>query len=297
MKKLYFCITMDCERIAAESPTGGPADWEFSEKAIRGFWEILAVEGQRATFFIVPAAAARHRELWRDVAGGGCELGLHVHPQSLGDRSRTEHLGAYGREEQFAILRQARDRWQDALGRAPRAFRPGMFSADDATFGVLADLGFTHGSVSAPQWVAPHWQVDWGRTCPWVHRAHRDSRLLRGDLDFVEAPATQDPSRIWQAEGRMSLPTALWVETGDDAGHGLTIRSALDAMLAADPPLLSLVALTHNNVDYFSPDSPQIAALRGMIHHARQAADERGLQLTPATLGKIREAFFASEAP
>ena len=64
MEKLYFCATMDCERIRAESPPGGPPDWGFSQRSIEGFRQVLESEGVHATFFIVPETAARHRDLW-----------------------------------------------------------------------------------------------------------------------------------------------------------------------------------------------------------------------------------------
>ena len=36
-REIYVVFTMDCERIASESPPGGPDTWELSERAIGGF--------------------------------------------------------------------------------------------------------------------------------------------------------------------------------------------------------------------------------------------------------------------
>ncbi len=54
LKKLYVAITMDCERIDSESPSGGPDTWLASEKAIRGFGELLITEKFPPTFFMMP---------------------------------------------------------------------------------------------------------------------------------------------------------------------------------------------------------------------------------------------------
>jgi len=55
---------MDCERIAEFSPTGGPESWAQSERAIRGFAEILLRHQLLATLFITPETAAQHRVMF-----------------------------------------------------------------------------------------------------------------------------------------------------------------------------------------------------------------------------------------
>lgn len=291
MRPLYFCLTVDCERIKAESPPGGPPDWEFAEKTIRGFHRLLQSEGQRCTFFIVPETAGRHRETWPEIESDAFELGLHLHPQSLGDLRHQEYLGAYAEGEQRKIIEYAVEVWSKALGRRPRAFRPGNFSANDCTFKILTELGFTHGSVSAPERNRPDFRAVWAGAEQHVHRAHGAFRLIPGDLDFVEVPMTEDVSR-WKSS---SLPYELRVEWGDANEHRVTIENALAEMLAAAPRVLSIISLTHNSIDYFSEDSPWAPALRGIIRGVREAAAANDLELIPATIGQIREAFLKNE--
>ena len=310
MTPLYFCMTMDCERILAESPPGGPPDWDFSRKAIEGFHAILSQEGQKATFFIVPETAAKHAPLWLSMDPEAFELGLHLHPQSFGDLRHGEYLGAYPAAEQRALLEQAAAVWRDALGRSPLTFRPGNLSASDATYGILAALGFTHGSVSAPERRAPAFRAVWQGADPYVHRAHAGFRLIPGDLEFVEIPVTEDVSRSWGTEpgfsgsartrvewgnAGFSAPVELRVEWGDADFHRTTVQNVLHRAVADAPPLITLVSLTHNHQDYFSPNSPRVSALRGIVRAARETADELGLTLIPATLEQIREAFLAVE--
>ena len=298
MTNLLFCMTMDCERIKPESPPGGPPDWGFSRRAIEGFRSVLAEEGVRGTFFIVPENAARHVNVWQGMDPEAFELGLHLHPQSLGDRSHDEYLGAYSADAQCNLIQAASDAWTQALGRRPLAFRPGNFSANDATFGVLSELGFTHGSVSSPGRCMPGFRAVWSGADPYVHRSHPYFRLIGGGLEFVEAPVAEDLTRFRLADPQRALPHELRVEWGDAASHGLTIRNCLSAMLDARPPVLAIVGLTHNHEDYFSRDSCHVASLRAIIRHARQAAADHGLEFTPATIGQIRQALLdATEDP
>ena len=104
MPPLYVTFTMDCERIAAESPPGGPATWELSERAIHGFCRMLLDKGFPPTLFVTPECARHHRELLRDLALEGVELGMHIHPQSLGDHRYDQYLGQYSYPMQQRII-------------------------------------------------------------------------------------------------------------------------------------------------------------------------------------------------
>jgi len=296
MEALYFCLTMDCERILAESPPGGPPDWEFSRRSIEGFRDILSSESQRATFFIVPETASKHADLWHQMAPEECELGLHVHPQSLGDHRWTEYLGSYSAEIQMGIIEEAMDAWSDALGTSPHAFRPGNFSASDATFRVLCDLEFTHGSVSAPGRCLPEFAAVWTGAPPFVHRAHPWFRMIEGKSDFLEAPTTEDQTRYKKNSPERVLPHELRVEWGDPDVHSRTLRNAVQQMLTTGREPFALIAITHNHIDYFNPDSSGTRNLRAMIRIAREAAREQDLELLPATIGQIRDAFLEMEA-
>ena len=151
---LYIIFTQDCEQLAEHSLHGGPATWEISERSTSGFADYLESEGLRATLFIVPPqTVAQHRALFRDLAGRGFELGLHVHPQDA-RAGVVDYWGGLTLDEQVALLNRMADEWSQALGRRLATFRGGTFSANDSTFRALVETGFRQGSCSSPGRVA-----------------------------------------------------------------------------------------------------------------------------------------------
>ncbi len=194
-EKLDTNFTMDCERIEKFSPMGGPKTWEFSERAIEGFSEILSAKGLLATFFIVPETAHQHRDLFLDLEKKGFELGMHLHPQSFDDLRYEDYVGGYSLEKQIEILREAINVWAEALGKIPKSFRPGSLSANDSTFKALYTVGFRQGSVSAPEREAPEARAVWRGAYPYAHHVHPDFRLVPGKLDVYEVPFTDDWDR------------------------------------------------------------------------------------------------------
>ena len=81
-------VSMDCERVCPHDMSAhgvwGPPDSAFSRRAISRFDEVLAEYGLLGTYFVVPDLAVEHLEVWERLAARGCELGLHLHPQSFG---------------------------------------------------------------------------------------------------------------------------------------------------------------------------------------------------------------------
>jgi len=64
-----------------------------------------------ATFFITPETAHQHKDLFLDLEKKGCELGIHLHPQSFGNFKYKDYLGGYSLKKQIEILREAIDTW------------------------------------------------------------------------------------------------------------------------------------------------------------------------------------------
>ena len=188
--ELYACFTMDCEQIDELAYQGGPVTWELGERSIRGYCETLLEQGLRATLFIAPQAAERYRTTFLELAGAGTELGLHYHPQ---DHGYPDFFGAFTSEEQDQMLREAMDQWSQALGLTPFVFRPGNFSANDATFPTLVRLGFLAGSVSLPQRNFMEARANWVGAPFDPHLAHRANRLLPGDLPFLAEAIAPHP--------------------------------------------------------------------------------------------------------
>ena len=101
---------------------------------------------------------------------GAC-LGMHLHPYKFDPIKYPRDLGAFTAGQQVEMIAAASEVWSDALGQPPRFFRGGVYSANDATFGVLLDLGFEGGSLSVPGRVLPRAMAIWAGAELYPHRA------------------------------------------------------------------------------------------------------------------------------
>ena len=282
--ELYLTFTMDCERVAERSPTGGPVSWAQSERAIRGFADELCRHGLVATLFITPETAAAHTPLFFELEREGFELGMHLHPQSFRDNAYQEHLGGYAYEQQVEILSQAQADWAAALGRECTTFRPGHFSANDSTFQALYDSGFRQGSVSPPDRQAPRLRSVWKGTDPDAHHTHPAFRLIAGDLDFYEVPMTVDASRrVWEGESALEFR----IEWGSAEELLSVAARRVDDLVAREVSVKTLVSITHNMFEYEDRSDACRQALIGVATGIRQVVERAGLQLVPATLEQI----------
>jgi hypothetical protein len=287
---LHVAFTMDCERIAAESPSGGPETWELSERAISGFCSMLLEGGIPPTLFLTPECGTRHRQLLRGLSRKGIELGLHVHPQSLGDHRYDRYLGEYGYAAQRQIIEEGIRAFQHTFGRSPRSFRPGNFSANGKTFRVLSDLGFGQGSVSDPGRNSPQFAAVWTGSYPLPHWASARNRLRPGGLRFLEVPLTTDPDR----SGPNGFPYELRIESGRfREHHEAIIRQAL-GRVAGDPPSTALCLFTHNYFEYEDPGCEQVSTLEDIVEHLGALA---GYDVMPTTLSGMTESYLGLLGP
>lgn len=299
-KSLYVSMTMDVERIIEHSPLGGPPTWEFSERSVRNYCNLLAERGLPATLFVVPDTALIQGQVLLDVAREtGSELGMHMHPQCWGNRYQDveayDHLGGYTGREQYEIISAGLKQISEGLGVLPRAFRGGNFSANDETFGVLTDLGFTHGSLSQPGRRVTRFKAVWKDACLDVHRANREFRGAIGDLDFVEVPLTSDQER-----------TDHWTGVGDVRIEGATSKEIAKAVLQEvgrqvreGVPVKHVCLLTHNFVNYWSTEvevKGRQGVLLEVIDRIKEISNELGLKMIGITVGGLREVFLQKEA-
>ncbi|MEA3401124.1 MAG: polysaccharide deacetylase family protein [Armatimonadota bacterium] len=294
--RLYASWTMDCEPIAEEVATGGPADWELSERAMRGYVAALAARGQRVTLFVIPRVAEVQADVLRELGERGAELAMHMHPQTV-DYGIDAHLGELPPESQRELLESGRDRLEAALGAAPRGFRPGCFSASEATFGILVELGFTHGSVSLPGRAMAERAADWVGADPFGHWASATSPLAAGELPFLELPTAVDLRDVAGPEAVPGDARHLRLERPEIEQWGPDlIRRHLARQVAEGRWLKSLVIMTHNTREYGEDDEPARRALEVVADAVEVQAAALGLTVTPATLAEVRESV-AEQAP
>lgn len=288
---LYVTWTMDCEGIQELSTaTGGPATWELSERAMRGYVDSLASHGHRATLFLTPLVAEQQAAVVRDLRDQGAEPGMHLHPQTA-DFGLDRHLGQLVDDMQELLLREGQARVAEAVGTAPTSFRPGCFSASDDTYPILADLGFTAGSVSLPGRNLPEVGAVWPGAEPFAHWADGDHRCRTGDLPFLEMPSCVDLADVERGPHVTGDACHLRLEREGILDWGPAIlREHVLRQLELDWWLKSIVIMTHNTREYGSEEEPARQALECLVGALEDMATEFGLQIRPATLGEIRAA-------
>jgi hypothetical protein len=276
--QILFTIQIDCE-----STQRSINDPDLGERAIRGLGEILRETGIKGTFMVIPLDLQVHARIYRVLEAQGHEVGLHIHPAEQG---YGEFLGVYGFDEQLRIVREGIDIFADCMGRRPRSFTPGYFSANDHTYPVLEALGFTHGTVSMPTRNLPQCACVWGNSPLDVHYPHRYNRCLTGEVDFVDVPPTVDvESRMWGG----AHPQDLRIELVDAKNHWYTIHKSVRRQreLGDRLSVKYLKAITHNTFDYGDPRNFRRETLFGVVSAARQICQRQECELVPATTAEI----------
>jgi hypothetical protein len=286
---LHILFTMDCQPAAA--PLGargapeGPKSWEQSARSIDGFCTRLGNAGYPATLFVTPECAEEHAPLLEELLERGYELGLYVQPQSLAGGGYKRYFGQYGREEQRGIVELAKQQFQAAVGAWPQSVRTGMFSASDATFGVLHELGFRQGSVSSPgRRIGQHAAV-WPGAPGDAHYVDPQCRIRPGHLPFLEVPVTTDATQL-----RGGRSPDLAIENGTfEAWHRPLIEGQLQRMEAEGVAFRALCITTRNAFPYHSAGERQGAALEALITHL--AALEERYEVVPTTMSGAHKRF------
>ena len=261
MKEINILLTMDCEPTlgTTHAQATGPRDWAHGERAVRGYFDIGKRYGFPASYFVHPEAALGQAEVFGDLAGQGATLGLHMHPwkYAMWRYEQKRFFANYGgltEDEQREVLAESSALWRQAIGYQPLYFRPGSFSANDAVFKVLAELGFRGGSCSVPGRVWPDVQTVWSGAEPDPHRADTQFRQSRGTLEFANVPVSVDfSSTISGAKGRTMHPD-LRPDTDWPGKHGISYQTIATNILAQTmaraPKVPVIVIISHNHYEY-----------------------------------------------
>jgi hypothetical protein len=283
---LYILFTMDCESVTRRAVKIGPKTWALSARAIEGFCDRLSNANYPATLFVSAGCAEEHSPLLEELAGRGIDLGLHVHPPSLDAERFTRHLGEYSAEEQRVIVEEAVERFYDAVGIRPRSFRSGAFSASNATFQVLYQLGFRQGSLSIPGRELPREAVCWTDAELDTHYVDSSDRLRAGSLPFMELPVTSDPNRLY----RQGHPSDLCIENSTvDDWHRPLIEQQLARMADANVAFRVLCLYTQSGLAYYQDDDKHSVTVENLLDYFEELAEH--YELTPITLTGAHERF------
>jgi hypothetical protein len=285
---------MNCEPTIGTSGKQSPAmqypqTWEQSARAIEGFCDRLSSMGYPATLFVSAACAEEHGPLLEELTGRKFELGLYLHPPTLeGSRKPrfTRHLGNYDTADQRALIESATDRFYEAIGSRPHSFRSGAFSASDATFQVLYDLGFRQGSLSIPGRDLPRDAVSWNGAETAPHYVSPADRLHAGTLPFLEVPVTSDPERLYLR----GLPYELCIENSRvEEWHRPLIEHTLEHLEAEQAPFRTLCLFTHNGLAYYRAEDKHSQTIEGLLEYFDTLADR--YDLVPTTLAGAHQHF------
>jgi peptidoglycan/xylan/chitin deacetylase (PgdA/CDA1 family) len=273
-------VRADCEA------TGhAVADAKLGERATSGLVEITTKAGLSATLLVIPTDLEASSSLYRQIAESGHEVGLHVHPAEQG---YEEFLGVYGPDEQRKIIDEAADRFAQVMGRRPLSICIGYGSANDHTYPVFVELGFTHGHISIPTRILPECASVWAGAPLDAHYAHAWNRVLRGSLDFVEIPQTLDPdSRMWGGKH----PQDLRVELVDAKNHWYTTAKAVDRQIREQVPVKCIHIVTHNIFEFDDPGDFRRQTLETMIRHAKEIVASKDGTTKGATMAGYAAEF------
>ena len=186
------------------------------------------------------------------------------------------------------MIGEATDRYAQAMGYRPQSICIGYYSANDYTFPVIANAGYTQGSLSLPTRILPECASVWAGAPLDIHYTHAHNRLLPGSLDLVNIPPTVDPdSRLWGGK----QPQDLRIELVDAKNHWYTINKAVDRMVASDVPVKYISATTHNTFDYSDPYDFRRETLMKVIEHIQNICTTKGYHFVGTTQKQLGEIF------
>jgi hypothetical protein len=284
--RLHVLFLIDCPPREARVEPNGPKTWDDGARSIDAFATTLLSAGYAPSLFVAPDAAEQHAPLCEDLAARGADVGLLIQPQSLRGAGYKHYLGAYAETEQRDVVLEHVRRFEAALGRRPQSVRSAMYSASDATFGVLSHLGFRQTSISNPGRRVTKHQAVWTGAELGAHFAHATDRLRAGELPLLEIPVTTDTEQC-----RGGLVPDLAIENGTvDRWHAPLIAGQVARQ--EDERFRTLCFVTASKFAYHDRGSRFRQTLEGLIEHLL-TLDER-YEIVPATLAETY-AHFRSE--
>ena len=312
MDKIYIVVTMDVEPATPTThPSAtGPDNWEDSDKFIRGYVDRTTEFGFPVTFFIHPEVTEVQADLFHELDGKGhCVDGLHLHPWKFRDGKYKAHFGGLTENDMRAALSECISMWQSGMGRRPLYFRPGTFSANDAMYRVLVDLGFRGGSCSLPGRIWRRMNAIWTGAEPDPHRPHPVFRQLVGDLAFANMPVSVDFSARTVTTGSNfqkvdpDSPEAAGANTVSshwdlrpdwrDADYDRIANNIVNQLLARAPSIPTISLITHNDNDHTDPNDRVCANLIKSMAAITGACKARGIAPVGTTLDRICDMVLA----
>ena len=294
---------MDVEPRAGDTGISGPESDEAGMQSIDEFRSILHSAGYGATYFIHPELIDTYPEFFQSLGSGGNALGLHLHTSKFSVEKQPCELGGLGTVDQRRLVDIAATLFESRIGRRPTIFRPGCFSANDATYGVLCDLGFVGGGVSIPGRIWTDRFCVWSGAYPYAHFAHATFRQRIGDLPFVEIPLSVDLTTplSYNPLGFFHHPDlrpgGMYSATDEVAyDRGKLLHNILRRMATDDPPIKTLVVDVHNDRNFATEESQAAENLKTLLDRIEPECHDLGWDPVSATYEEVIGMRFDAES-
>lgn len=148
------------QKVLVSIDTEGPAGSDPVERMIYGktsddkeygikyLMKIFTARNIKGLFFVDIPEIVDHGEdkierVLKDIEANGHNIGVHVHPDHMGDINRR-YLWQYSKAEQYEIIARCTDFYEKVLKKRPLSFRAGRYGADNNTLQVLDELGYKY---------------------------------------------------------------------------------------------------------------------------------------------------------
>ncbi|MDP2637223.1 MAG: PTS alpha-glucoside transporter subunit IIBC [bacterium] len=148
-------------------------------EGVPNFLGIAGRYGAKLTFAVMPEVVG---DFPKNIQH---EIGLHVHP-----RGKSLYLSDYSFEEQSRMIREGKEKIQEAFGREPKVFVGGRWAFNNDTAKALVANGFTHDCSAMPR---SRGNVHWrklARTALPYHPSESDYQK-KGSLSLLIVPVSQ----------------------------------------------------------------------------------------------------------
>lgn len=299
--EVLILFTMDVEpATAGDGRTSGPATLEEGARRVEEYMDVLGAYGYTPTYFVHPELGETQANLFLDLRARGACLGLHLHTVKFGAVPSPCELGGLLPDAQRAVITAATELFTRDFGFRPHLFRPGCFSANDATYALLHELGFTGGGISIPGRIWLDRFCVWAGADPHPHYAHAAFRQLAGTLPFVEIPLSVD-----RIGGLLTHPLGFQhyadLRPGgvysdvEDSGrdHVTMLRHIIQQLVDDDPALKTIVIDVHNDRDFRDLSTTPARQLRSILDALQPELARHGLRPVNATYDEAITRFQA----
>ncbi|NLB54673.1 MAG: polysaccharide deacetylase family protein [Lentisphaerae bacterium] len=298
-EKLFVLFTMDVEPTATKLGASGPKSDKAGMQSLQDFCSVLDKSGYRPTCFVHPELIEAYPEFYIQLAQAGTGIGLHLHTTKFAPAKQECELGGLCPDEQQRLLTMAVEMFERGFKSRPKIFRPGCFSANDATFNILVQLGFIGGGISIPERIWTDRYCVWSGSYPYAHYAHKAFRQCQGNLPFVDIPLSVDLTTplVHNPVGFLHHPDlrpgGVYSKTDEvPFDRRKLLHNILHKMAQDNPPVKTLVIDGHNDRDFLSSDSDAAAHLNAVIDGIPAVCSELGWQPVSATYEEVIAHFM-----